>query len=203
MRLRGRPTLQTLAVVLAVSLFQQAAGLVWAVEYALFVLDATVSARPWVLVTSIYAHSGLAHLFANVVALAFVGPLVARRTTALRYHAFFVSTGALSGLAEVYLGGLVGPPHAVWGASGAILAFWGYLLSGNAVSARVLDRVQLSARAQAVLFGVVVVVLTLVASGPGSAVIGHAVGLGCGLVAGRLGVLDVPRAPTPEPNYRL
>ena len=203
MVLRGRPTLQTLAVLAAVYLFQLVAGLARTVEYLLFVLDPTVAARPWVLVTSVYAHSGFPHLLANVVALAVLGPLVARRTTALRYHAFFLTTGALSGLAEVYLGGIVGPPHAVWGASGAILAFLGYLLAGNVVSARVLDRVGLSARAQLVLLGVVVVAVTLAASGPGSAVIGHATGLACGLAAGRLRVLDVGRPAPPEPNYRL
>ena len=203
MVLRGRPTLQTFAVLVAVYLFQLVAGLARTVEYLLFVLDPTVAARPWVLVTSVYAHSGFPHLLANVVALAVLGPLVARRTTALRYHAFFLTTGALSGLAEVYLGGIVGPPHAVWGASGAILAFLGYLLAGNVVSARVLDRVGLSARAQLVLLGVVVVAVTLAASGPGSAVIGHATGLACGLAAGRLRVLDVGRPAPPEPNYRL
>jgi membrane associated rhomboid family serine protease len=203
MRLRGRPTLQTLAVLVAVYLFQLVAGLARPVEYVLFVLDSSVGARPWVLVTSVYAHSGLAHLLANVVALAVLGPLVARRTTTLRYHAFFLTTGTLAGLAEVYIGGVVGPPHAVWGASGAILAFLGYLLAGNVVSTRVLDRVELSARAQLVLFGAVVVAVTLAASGPGSAVIGHATGLTCGLVTGRLRLLDVSRSPAPEPAYRL
>ncbi|WP_302082729.1 rhomboid family intramembrane serine protease [Salinibaculum rarum] len=199
MRLRGRPTLQTLAVVLVVFLLQHVVGLLWTVEYLLFVLDATVAARPWALVTSVYAHSGLTHLAANLVALVIVGPLVARRTTALRYHAFFVGTGALSGLAEVFLGGLVGPSHAVWGASGAVLALLGYLLGGNVVSTRVLDRVQLSARAQLVLFAVVVTTVTVLASGPNTAVIGHATGLACGLVAGRLGVLDVS---SPDVRYR-
>lgn len=203
MVLRGRPTLQTLAILVAVSLFQLVADLARTAEYLLFVLDSTVAARPWVLITSVYAHSGFAHLLANVLVLAMLGPLVARRTTTLRYHAFFITTGSLSGLAEVYLGGIVGPPHAVWGASGAILAFLGYVLAGNVVSTRVLDRVQLSARAQLLLFGVIVVAVTLAASGPGSAVIGHATGLACGLAAGRLGVLDVTRNPAPEPSYRL
>lgn len=202
MRLRGRPTLQTLAAVLVVFLVQQALGLFWTIEYSLFVLDATVAARPWVLVTSIYAHSGLAHLFANALALVFVGPLVARRTTPGRYHAFFLGTGAVSGLAEVFVGGIAGPPHAVWGASGAVLALLGYLLGGNVVSARVLDRFELSARAQLVLFGVIVVAVTLAASGPGSAVIGHATGLVCGLTAGRLGVLDATRSSSPTRRPR-
>lgn len=203
MVLAGRPTLQTLAVLLAVALIQSVVGLARGLEYALFVLDPTVTVRPWALVTSIYAHSGVAHLLANVVALAVLGPLVARRTTTLRYHAFFLTTGALAGLGEVYLGGLVGPAHAVWGASGGVLAFLGYLLAGNVVSTHALDRVDLSARAQLVLFGIVVAVVTLAASGPGAAVIGHATGFACGLVAGRARLLDVANTPTPEPSYRL
>jgi membrane associated rhomboid family serine protease len=202
MVLRGRPTLQTLAVLVVVYLVQLVAGLARAVEYLLFVLDATVAARPWALVTSVYAHSGFPHLLANVLALAVLGPFVARRTTTPRYHIFFLTTGAIAGLAEVYLGGLVGPPHAVWGASGAILAFLGYLVAGNVVSVRLLDRVQLSARAQLMLFGVIVVAVTLAASGPGSAVIGHGTGLACGLAAGRLRLLDVGRTPTPGPPSR-
>lgn len=190
MRFAGRPTVQTLVVIGAVYLLQQVTGLLGALEAILFVLDGGVGARPWALVTSVYAHANFSHLFANVVGLALVGPLVARRTTAVRYHVFFVTTGALAGLGEVLIGGLFGPPRGVLGASGAILAFLGYLLAGNVVSTRVLDRLTLSPRVQLALFTVVVVGLTLVTSGPRSAVIGHAVGLTCGLAAGRLRMLD-------------
>jgi membrane associated rhomboid family serine protease len=199
MRLSRRPTLQTLAVILAVFTLQQVVGLVAVAEYYLFVMDPTAATRPWVLVTSVYAHNGLAHLLANVVVLALVGPLVARRTTTPRYHVFFAGAGAIAGLAEVVLGGLVGPPHAVLGASGAILALVGYLLSGNVVSLRLLDRLQLSGRVQLVVLAAVVVVVTLATSGPGTAVIGHATGLTCGLVAGRARLIDAAGAPTPEP----
>ncbi len=203
MRLRGRPTLQTLAVILAVFAFQQVVGVLAVAEYFLFVMDPTVTARPWVLATSVYAHSGVTHLLANVIVLALVGPLVARRTTAVRYHAFFLTTGAFAGLAEVSLGGLVGPPHAVLGASGAILALVGYLLSGNAVSTRLLDRLQVSPRIQLVVLAVVVVAVTLATSSPGTAVIGHAAGLTVGLVAGRARLIDVSQSPTPEPEFRV
>jgi len=203
MRLRSRPTLQTLVVVVAVFAVQQVAGLVAVAEFYLFVLDRTVATRPWVLVTSVYAHNGVAHLLANVIVLAIVGPLVARRTTTARYHAFFVTTGALAGLAEVVVGGLVGPPHAVLGASGAILALVGYLLSGNVVSLRVLDRLQLSPRIQLAVLAAVVVLVTAATSGPESAVIGHATGLALGLVAGRTRLIDVAESSTPDPEYRL
>jgi membrane associated rhomboid family serine protease len=196
MPLAGRPTLQTLVAILVVFAVQQVTGMLGTLEAVLFVLGGEVSARPWVVVTSVYAHAGLGHLLANAVALVVVGPLVGRQTTVGRYHAFFITTGALAGLAEIFVGGLLGPPRAVIGASGAVLALLGYVLAGNAVSTRVLDRVRLSPRAQLLLLVVVVVVLTLATSGPRSAVVGHAVGLTCGLVAGRLGLLaDTRRRP--------
>lgn len=203
MRLRGRPTLQTLAVLVAVFALQHVVAVAGPVAYALFVLDGSVAARPWTLLTSVYAHSGTGHLLANAAALVVVGPLVARRTTPARFHAYFLTTGAVAGLSEVVLGGIVGPPHAVVGASGAILALLGYLLSGNVLSARLLDRVRVSARVQVVGLAAVVGLLTLATSGPGSAVFGHAAGLACGLVAGRWGVLDVSGSPAPDPGYRL
>ncbi|MFC7134698.1 MULTISPECIES: rhomboid family intramembrane serine protease [Salinibaculum] len=190
MALTGRPTVQTLAALAVVFLLQQLAGLFGALEGILFVLYGPVGDRPWALVTSVYAHADLPHLLGNAIALAVVGPLVARRTTTLRFHIFFVVTGALAGVGEIVVGGLLGPPRGVLGASGAVLALLGYLLAGNAVSTRLLDRLTLSPRAQLVVFGTVVIGLTLATSGPGSAVLGHATGLAIGLAAGRLRLLD-------------
>jgi len=197
MRLRGRPTLQTLAVIGVVFLVQQVTGLLGGLQYVLFVLDATVAARPWTAVTHVYAHANTGHLLANVLGLALAGPLVARRTSTLRFHAFFVATGVLAGLAEVFLGSLVGPPSGVVGASGAIFGLFGYLLTGNPVAAGLLDRLNLSRRAQLALFVAVAVLVTLATASPRAALIGHAVGLGLGLAAGRSRVLDVrPRRHT-------
>jgi membrane associated rhomboid family serine protease len=191
MRLRGRPTLQTLAVIVVVFLVQQMTGLLGGLQYALFVLDAAVAARPWVAVIHVYAHANAGHLLANVLGLALAGPLVARRTSTLRFHAFFVTTGVLAGLAEVFLGSLVGPPSGVVGASGAIFGLFGYLLTGNPVAAGLLDRLDLSRRAQLALFVAVAVLVTLATASPRAALIGHAVGFGLGLAAGRSRVLDV------------
>lgn len=189
MRLRRRPIRQTLVVLVTVFALQSVVGLRPELEYWLFVLDETVATRPWTLVTSVYAHAGLPHLLANSIGLLLAGTLVARRTTTPLFHAFFVTTGSFAGLAEVLVGDLLGPAHAVFGASGGVLALLGYLLAGNAVSTRLLDRT-LSARAQVALFAVVVIGLTLLTSGPRSAIVGHATGLGCGLLAGRFRLLD-------------
>ena len=191
MRFRGRPVLQTLAAIGVVFLVQQVTGLLGGLQYVLFVLDATVAVRPWAAVTHVYAHANAGHLLANVVALALGGPLVARRTSTLRFHAFFVTTGVLAGLAEVFLGAFAGPPSGVVGASGAIFGLFGYLLTGNPVAAGLLDRLNLSSRAQLALFAAVAVLVTLATASPRAALIGHGVGFGLGLVAGRSRVLDV------------
>lgn len=191
MRLRGRPTLQTLAVLGVVFLLQQVTGLLGGLRYGLFVLDVTVAVRPWSAITHVYAHANVSHLLANAVGLALAGSLVARRTTTLRFHAFFVTVGGLAGLAQVFLGGLFGSPSGVVGASGAIFGLFGYLLAGNSVAAGLFDWLDLSVRAQVGVFLVVAVLVALATASPRAALVGHAVGFALGLAAGRVRALDV------------
>ncbi|GAB3703186.1 rhomboid family intramembrane serine protease [Halorubrum pallidum] len=183
-----RATLETLAAAVLARLVQLALGAVGLV--GALALSTPLSVSPWTLVTSVYAHGSAGHLLANALALLLVGPLVERRTTRLRFHAFVVGSGMLAGIAQVTLGGLLGPPPAVMGLSGAIFALGGYLLAGNVVSATLFDRVRLSTRTQLALFGVVALALTLTTAAPGVALIAHAAGAFCGLLAGRLGLLD-------------
>ena len=183
-----RATLETLGIVLLVGAAQALLSLVGL--FGLLALSTPLSVAPWTLVTSVYAHGSVGHLVANAVALLLVGPLVERRTTRLRFHAFVVATGALAGAAQVTLGGLLGPPSAVLGISGAVFALGGYLLAGNVVSATLFDRLRLSPRVQFLLFGLVAVVLTATTAAPGVALVAHATGAFCGLVAGRVGLLD-------------
>lgn len=188
MRRPTRPTVDLLLLFVSVFALQQLAGL-FGVGVEWFAL-ATPFARPWTLVTSVYAHAGPGHLLANAVALAVVGPLVERRTTRLRFHAFFLTAGALAGAAEVTLGGLAGGDRGVIGGSGAVFALLGYLLAGNVVTARLLDRIELPPRAQIGLFLAVAAVITVATAGPGVALIAHATGLLLGLLAGRVRLLD-------------
>ena len=184
-----RATLETLAVVALVGVAQFALRVV---DLAgVFVLSAPVTVAPWTVVTSVYAHGSVTHLLANALGLLIVGPFVERRTTRPRFHAFVVTTGALAGVSQVTLGGLIGPAPAVVGLSGAVFALGGYLLAGNAVSTTLFDRLRLSTRAQFALFGLVAVGLTVATAAPGVALIAHATGAFCGLVAGRARLLDV------------
>ncbi|WP_144799977.1 rhomboid family intramembrane serine protease [Halorubrum depositum] len=184
-----RATLETLAIATLVGAVQAALRVVGLA--GLFALATPLSVAPWTVVTSVYAHGSIGHLLANALALLLVGPLVERRTTRARFHAFVVTTGGLAGIAQVTVGGLVGPPTAVLGLSGAVFALGGYLLAGNVVTATLFDRLRLPPRAQFALFGLAAVALTATTAAPGVALIAHAVGAFCGLLAGRVGLLDV------------
>ena len=187
---RGSPTIETLFVFGIVFLLQLVVDLVGLMTF-LFVLAPPVEIRPWTLVTSVYAHGGIGHLLSKSAALLVFGLLVERRTTRFRFHAFFITTGVIAGVAQITLGSLVGPAQGVLGASGAIFALMGYILAGNVVSTTLLNRIRLSGRVQIILFVIFAAVVTIATGAPGVALIAHFTGLVLGLVAGRAGVLDV------------
>ena len=65
--MRTSPTLDTLAVFAVVFLLQRLLPVAGIAGW--FVLAPPLDARPYTLVTSVYAHAGLGHLLANAVAL--------------------------------------------------------------------------------------------------------------------------------------
>lgn len=179
----SRPTLSTLVLLVIVFAVQTLGAVVGIGAYA-FALAAPLGERPWTIATSVYAHGSFTHLFANAVALVLVGPLVARRTTPIRFHAFFLGTGAIAGIAQVLLTAPFGG-GAVLGASGAIFALFGYLLVGNRVSGRVLAWLPLGRRRQLAVLVAVAALLTLATATPAAALVAHFVGFCLGAVAGR------------------
>lgn len=187
----------TLGVFLGVFLCQRLVSLVagGVAMQSLFVLTTPVARNPWTVVTSVYAHSGLSHLIANAVALAFVGVLLERQTTSARFYTFFLVTGALSGLAEVWVAPLTGlvlggaTQVSVLGGSGAIFALAGYLLTSNRLTDRVVGSIQVPPRVQIAAFGAIAVVVTLATAQPQVALVAHFTGLLLGLLAGRAHVL--------------
>lgn len=187
MRHLTSPTTELLAIFSLVYIVQQIASVIGlgSIWFAL----AAPAIRPWTLVTSVYAHASLGHLFANAVALAFVGFAVERFTTRVRFHSFVLVTGMLAGLTELYISDLVGPPVAVIGASGAILALYGYVLAGNPLTGGLLGRLDIGRRGKVVLVVIVAIVVTVLTAAPGVALIAHFTGVVLGLVAGRLRLL--------------
>lgn len=191
------PTLTTLLVILAVFATQLVFGVLRpAAAAGLFALSAPLDVAPWTLATSVYAHTGPGHLVANVLALLVVGLVVERETTAPRFHAFFVGTGALAGATEVLVAAVLGPVVpwiqpgvAVMGASGAVFGLLGYLLAGNRLSDRIAGRLRVPVWAQLAGFVLVAVAITWVTGGTRVALIAHFTGLLVGLLAGRAHLL--------------
>lgn len=185
------PTAETLLLLVGVFLVQFPLSLVGLA--GLFVLTPAFPVTPWTLVTSVYSHAGPIHLLGNAVVLAVVGPLVERVTSRWRYHLFFVTTGAVAGLAQVLVFPVTGTPG-VLGASGAVFALAGYLVAGNVAATRILgalDRVADTGWASTAVLFVGSVLAAVALSGPNSAVVGHFTGLLVGLVAGRVRLLHV------------
>jgi membrane associated rhomboid family serine protease len=192
MRWPRSPTVDLLAVFVAVFAVQQIGGLA-GVGLAAFALSLPLTVAPWTLVTSVYAHATVGHLVANAVALAIVGFALERFTTRARFHGYVLVTGAIAGVAQLFVGAVAGGGVAVLGASGAILALYGYVLAGNPLAGGLLDRLDLGRREQLVLLVAVAVVVTLLTAGSGVALVAHATGFALGLVAGRRRLLRVSR----------
>lgn len=187
------PTGETALVLIGVFLIQFPLSVLGLA--GLFVLQPVFVFAPWTLVTSVYAHAGVGHLLGNVVGLVIFGALVERVTTRVRFHAFFLLTGALAGIAEVTLGSVLAlSPRAVLGASGAVFALMGYTITGNRLADWTLETISVLTDAEwvgTVVLTLLAAVLAVVLSGPGTAVVAHGVGLLCGLLAGRLRLLHV------------
>ncbi|PSP76154.1 rhomboid family intramembrane serine protease [Halobacteriales archaeon QS_1_68_20] len=196
----GRPTVDLLVVFVAVYAFQWLLSILGAPLVAsLFVLSAPLSTEPWALVTSVYAHGSISHLLSNAAGLVLFGLIVERVTTRGRFHLFFLTVGALSGVAEITWQGVVGSGAGVVGASGGVLGLLGYVVAGNAIADRTVGRLELGVREQIVVFGAIAVAITFVTTGPQVAVVGHFVGLVLGLIAGRLRLLHAEPRSTEAP----
>ncbi|WP_121821739.1 rhomboid family intramembrane serine protease [Halostella salina] len=186
------PTVDLLLVFVAVFLAQRLVETFVPTAVGLFALAPPLDVRPWTVVTSVYAHDDLSHLFANSVALVFVGLPLERTTTPFRFHLFFLGSGATAGVVQVLTKSLVAEPVPVLGASGAVFAMLGYVLTGNRLASGLLARIDPSPGVQLAGFAGLAAVVTVATGSPGVALIAHFTGFLIGLVAGRLGVLDAP-----------
>ncbi|WP_424358976.1 rhomboid family intramembrane serine protease [Methanocella sp. MCL-LM] len=94
-------------------------------NYLAFSLSSLFSA-PWTIVTQVFAHDkfSIFHLFFNMLALFFFGPLLERQIGSGRFLGLYLGTGILAGLAQV----LIFPGTPVLGASGAIMGIMGTLV---------------------------------------------------------------------------
>ena len=194
------PILELLVVFVVVFVAQLVADVLGAMA-GLFVLTPPITDNPWTIVTSVYAHGGVGHLLSNSLALVVFGWPVARATTRLRFHTFFLATGALAGISQILVTNAVvatpvvagaGTPG-VLGASGAVFALLGYLIASNRLSVSLASFVDVPRWLSLLVFLGLAVAVTLATAAPGVALIAHFTGFLLGLLAGRTRVLSVGR----------
>ena len=182
------PTIETAGVVLAVFVVQMAL-FTFGAGMELFALSMPFASRPWTLITSIYAHGGVQHLIANIVALLLFGWIVERHSTRFRFHLFILLTGMISGIAEVLVGSMIGPSPLVVGISGAVFALMGYVVASNPVTVTILNRTDIDPKIQFGMMLLIALLITWVTRGERVALIAHFTGFMLGLMAGRLRLL--------------
>ena len=90
----------------------------------------TFAQRPWAIVTSMFVHNGIWHIFGNMLTLFFFGNFLIRLIGAGRFLlVYFIGgiVGNLFFLLFAYLGIAVSPSDFIVGASGAVFALGGTL----------------------------------------------------------------------------
>ncbi|OIB56231.1 rhomboid family intramembrane serine protease [Natrialba sp. SSL1] len=196
---QSNPIFELLAIFGLVFLIQAITDLVGLMT-GLFVLTLPLVENPWTIVTSVYAHGGLWHLLSNSLALVVFGWPVARATSRARFHTFVLVTGSIAGISQVLLSDFAaaapivsGDPVGVLGASGAIFALLGYLITGNRLSAGFASIIDVPQWLTLIVFVGLAIVVTLTTAAPGVALIAHFTGFLLGLLAGRTRLLQVQR----------
>ncbi|QLG49023.1 rhomboid family intramembrane serine protease [Natrinema halophilum] len=209
----GSPILELLVVFALVFVLQGVAYFAGLMG-GLFVLAPPLVTNPWTIVTSVYAHSSFGHLLSNSIALVVFGWPVARATTRMRFHAFFVATGAIAGVSQIVVTAAVAsviaalpsmlteqlpwvsvlsiqPTAGVLGASGAVFALLGYLVASNRLSTGLASFVTVPRWVSVLAFVGLALGLTFATASPGVALIAHFTGFLVGLLAGRTRLLAV------------
>lgn len=89
---------------------------------SLYLSGGTLLTRPWGLVTHMFLHGSMAHIFFNMLTLFFFGPFLERQVGSRRFLMVYFGSGILAGLMQVLIF-----PNPVVGASGAIFGVLGAL----------------------------------------------------------------------------
>lgn len=84
----------------------------------------------WTIITSMFMHGGVFHIFANMVSLFFIGTLVERLIGPKRYLWFYLLSGIFASLLFILIAFISGSGFDVYavGASGAIFGLLGFLM---------------------------------------------------------------------------
>ena len=146
----------------------------------MFLLNsADVMARPWILVTSMFLHGGLAHLLFNMYALFIFGSLIERKIGTKRFVFIYFVAGIVAALFSTlfYARAL--------GASGAIMAILGVtIMLMPDLQVLFFFMIPMSLRTAGIIFALIDIAGLFYESGIANAA--HLAGLACGLIYGYL-----------------
>jgi len=95
--------------------------LIWGADYRPY----TMNGEWWRMLTNIFLHGGLMHIFANMVGLLFVGIILEPRLGRIRYAVVYLVTGVLASAASLWWH----DASVSVGASGAIFGLYGVFLA--------------------------------------------------------------------------
>lgn len=160
-----------------------------------FVLQYPLDQYPWTVIAAVFAHSGLSHLSSNLTGLILFGLPVAWKSSRIRFYLFFLFTGSMAAVSQVIISeylyslGIYESSVGVLGASGAVFALIGYLITSNRVSDFISVYIPLSNKIRILLYISAAGWITLATASPQTALIGHFTGLILGLVAGKKNLL--------------
>jgi membrane associated rhomboid family serine protease len=90
-------------------------------------IPALILSRPWTVVTYMFLHAGLSHIFWNMLGLYFFGPRVEARMGAQRFIVLYLISGLVGALFSFFLApnaGVIGASGAVLGILMAFARFW-------------------------------------------------------------------------------
>jgi membrane associated rhomboid family serine protease len=133
----------------------------------------------WTLITYMFLHANILHIFFNMLMLFFFGPLLERQIGSGRFLGLYLGSGVLAGLAQVLLfgGNVLGASAAIFGVMGALAMLMPDL------------RIFLYFVPMKIIYAVIIFAvldIVLIPSGDQVAHMAHLAGLAAGLVYGYL-----------------
>jgi membrane associated rhomboid family serine protease len=142
---------------------------------------AFLSSRPWTIVTHMFVHADMAHLFFNMLFLFFFGMELERRVGESKFLQIFIISGLVAAIGQM----AVLPAESMVGASGALFGVMGCLaVIAPEISVLLFFVIPLSIRAAIVLLAVID--FAFMGSGTNIAHMAHITGLLVGLAYGGL-----------------
>ena len=140
-------------------------------------VSADIWVRPWIIITSMFLHGGVAHLFFNMYALYLFGTLVERSIGTKKFLLVYFTAGILAAMLPQY--------SAALGASGAIMGIIGLVIMlFPDMKILFFFAIPMSMRTAGIIFAAIEVFGLLVPVHTGIAHYAHLVGLAVGLIFG-------------------